>query len=216
CSRWPRVPHLACSRYRGAPCRRPPMLRLVVAFLALVVTIPTTMNNGERDARRQIHFGERRQETKRRLQRRVKSVSAWLTRELRPFGRGERGVMRLTQPFAGVAVIAEEAGAEAIERGIGRRHEIDRVSPLVHGASRRSRDRPRAHRAVTMMSACARCTRRPATVVATTRGCPTADASTMIKSARRPGAICPRSLSLTALAGVCDTSAQACPNGRTP
>src|SRR5262249_57385773 len=86
--------------------------------------------------RRQIHFGERRQETKRRLQRRVKSVSAWLTRELRPFGRGERGVMRLTQPFAGVAVIAEEAGAEAIERGIGRRHEIDRASPLVHCASR--------------------------------------------------------------------------------
>src|SRR5262249_6328875 len=34
--------------------------------------------------RRQIHFGERRQETKRRLQRRVKSVSARLTRELRP------------------------------------------------------------------------------------------------------------------------------------
>src|SRR5215467_13871514 len=54
--------------------------------------------------RRQIHFGERRQETKRRLQRRVKSVSAWLTRELRPLGRGERGVMRLTQPFAGIAV----------------------------------------------------------------------------------------------------------------
>jgi len=39
---------------------------------------------------------------------------------------------------------------------------------------------------------------------------------TMIKSARWPSAICPRSLSFTALAGVCDTNAQACPNGMTP
>src|SRR5262249_12768925 len=85
--------------------------------------------------RRQIHFGERRQETKRRLQRRVKSVSAWLTRELRPFGRGEPGVLRLTQPFAGIAVIAEEAGAGAVEGGIGRRDEVDRVSRLVGGTN---------------------------------------------------------------------------------
>src|SRR5215831_8556093 len=153
---------------------------------------------------------------KRRLQRRVKSVSARLMGELRPFGRGEPGVLRMAQPFAGVAIIAEDAGAEAIERGIGRRHEIKIAYLGSSMALHAVRGTGHAHRAVTMMPACARCTRRPATVVATTRGCPTADASTMIKSARRPGAICPRSLSLTALAGVCDTSAQACPNGRTP
>src|SRR5262249_60728884 len=70
---------------------------------------------------------------KRRLQRRVKSVFARLVRELLPFGRGERDVLRMAQPFAAVAIIAEEAGAEAIESGIGRRHEIERVSWLVHG-----------------------------------------------------------------------------------
>src|SRR5215471_769521 len=68
--------------------------------------------------------GERRQETKRRFQRRVKSVFARLVGELRPFGRAERDVLRMAQPFARVAVIAEDAGAEAIERAIGRRHEI--------------------------------------------------------------------------------------------
>src|SRR5262249_16167187 len=118
---------------------------------------------------------------------------ARLVGKLRPFGRAERDVLRTAQPFAGVAVIAEDAGAEAIERAIGWRHEIDRVSRTVHGASRPSRDRSPPHPALTMMAAWARCTRRPSTMVAKTRGCPTADASTMIKSARRPGAICPRS-----------------------
>src|SRR5262249_41793756 len=167
--------------------------------------------------RRQIRFGERRQEMKRRLQRRVKSVFARLVGELRPFGSGKRDVLRMAEPFAAVAIIAEEAGAEAIESGIGRRHEIERVSWLVHGRFTSFAGPPRAHRAVTMMSARARCTTRPATMAATTRGCcPTGDGSTMIKSARWPRAICPRSLSWTALAGVCDTNAQACPNGRTP
>jgi len=83
--------------------------------------------------RGQIRFGERRQQMKRRLQRRVKSVSARLARELRPFGPTKRDVLWRVETFAGVAVIAEEAGAEAIEIAIGRRHEIDRVSWLVHG-----------------------------------------------------------------------------------
>src|SRR5262249_15228647 len=76
------------------------------------------------------------QQMKRRLQRRVETVFARLVRELRPFGRGQRDALRMAETFAGVAVIAKEAGAEAIETASGRRHEIDRVSWLRHGRVR--------------------------------------------------------------------------------
>ena len=84
--------------------------------------------------RRQIRLGKRWQEMKRRLECRVKSVFARLACEFVPFGCGKSDVRRMAKAFTGVAIIAEETGAEAIESGTGRRHEIDRVSRLVHGA----------------------------------------------------------------------------------
>src|SRR5262249_9102554 len=84
---------------------------------------------------RQIRFAKRRHHTKRRLQRGVKAVFARLARERVPRGRRERDVVRVRQALAAIAIIAEDAGAEAIERGAGRWHEIDRVSWLIHARS---------------------------------------------------------------------------------
>src|SRR5262249_33682093 len=96
---------------------------------------PSRDGGKSRQLRLQICFGERRQETKRRLQGRVKSVFARLACELSPFKRREPNVLPLGQASAGIAVIAEKPGAEAIESGIDRWHEVNRVSRLVHGRS---------------------------------------------------------------------------------
>src|SRR5262249_452835 len=69
--------------------------------------------------RRQIRFGERGQETKRRLQCGVKSVFARLPGELSPLARSEPNVLRVAEASAGVAIITEKAGTEAIEGGTG-------------------------------------------------------------------------------------------------
>ena len=147
--------------------------------------------------RHQIRFGERRQQTKGRLQCGVKSVSARLARKFFPGNGGEPDIGGMAEVVAAIAIIAEKAGTEAIEIGAGWRHEVDRVSRLVHHSAAAATPNLRLPD-VAIISACARCTTRPDTIVATTRGRSGADGSTMTRSARWPRAMSPRSVNRTA------------------
>ena len=104
----------------------------------------------------------------------------------------------MAEVVAAIAVIAEKAGSETIEIGAGWRHEVDRVSRLVHQSAAAATANLRLPD-VAIISACARCTTRPDTIVATTRGRSGADGSTMIRSARWPRAMSPRSVNRTAV-----------------
>ena len=119
---------------------------------------------------------------------------------------------RVRELGAGIAVITENGRSKAIEVGVGRRHEVDRVAgSIAHDENLpdcRQSDQDEKRR-----SASARCTIRPATMVAITRGRRGSLASTRIRSARCPAAMRPRSVKPTAAAGASDTSDQAFSNG---
>jgi hypothetical protein len=99
----------------------------------------------------------------------VKSISARLARKLFPSGGGEPDIGGMAEVVAAIAVIAEKAGSETIEIAVGWRHEVDRVSRLVHQSAVAARANLRLPD-VAIISACARCTTRPDTIVATARG----------------------------------------------
>src|SRR4029077_1416925 len=69
---------------------------------------------------------------KRRLQRRMKAITARLAGEFVPRRGLDADIVWRAKLLAGVAVIAEEARAEPVDVGVRRRHEIDRISRLVH------------------------------------------------------------------------------------